>query len=53
MAMRLSLRQVAAGGRSRLREALADLALAPDEAPAFRGWEFRAPATLRVTFRPH
>jgi len=36
-----------------LLESMAELALAPGEAPAFRGWEFRAPATLRVTFRPH
>lgn len=36
-----------------LLEGVADLALAAGEVPAFRGWEFRAPSTLRVTFRPH
>lgn len=35
-----------------LLERLPDLALAPGEVPMFRGWEFRAPTTLRVTFTP-
>jgi cytochrome P450 len=34
-----------------LLEGLPDLALMPGEAPVFRGWEFRAPTSLRVTFR--
>ncbi|HVT51719.1 MAG TPA: cytochrome P450 [Dongiaceae bacterium] len=35
-----------------LLERLPDLALAPGETPSFRGWEFRAPSALRVTFTP-
>ncbi|MBA4096024.1 MAG: cytochrome P450 [Rhodospirillum sp.] len=36
-----------------LLERLPDLKLAPDRPPVFRGWEFRAPGTLHVTYRPN
>jgi cytochrome P450 len=32
---------------------LPDLAFAPGERPIFRGWEFRAPTSLQVTFTPN
>ncbi|HVY98647.1 MAG TPA: cytochrome P450 [Dongiaceae bacterium] len=35
-----------------LLERLPDLALVQDQPPVFRGWEFRAPAALHVTFGP-
>jgi cytochrome P450 len=35
-----------------LLERLPDLALVPDRMPVFRGWEFRAPTSLHVTFTP-
>ena len=35
-----------------LLERLPDLKLVSGQPPAFRGWEFRAPATLHVTFTP-
>lgn len=35
-----------------LLERLPDLALAPGKTPSFRGWEFRAPSALHVTFSP-
>lgn len=35
-----------------LLERLPDLKLAPDRPPVFRGWEFRAPSSLYVTYRP-
>jgi cytochrome P450 len=35
-----------------LLERLPDLKLMPSQPAAFRGWEFRAPATLHVTFTP-
>jgi len=35
-----------------LLERLPDLALAPGTTPNFRGWEFRAPSALHVTFTP-
>jgi cytochrome P450 len=36
-----------------LLERLPDLRLMPDRPPVFRGWEFRAPQTLHVTYRPN
>ena len=36
-----------------LLERLPDLKLLPDRPPVFRGWEFRAPSTLYVTYRPN
>jgi hypothetical protein len=33
-----------------LLERLPDLKLEPDRPPVFRGWEFRAPSTLHVTY---
>jgi cytochrome P450 len=36
-----------------LLERLPDLKLMPDRPPVFRGWEFRAPSTLYVTYRPN
>jgi cytochrome P450 len=35
-----------------LLERLLDLKLVPDRPPVFRGWEFRAPGTLHVTYQP-
>lgn len=35
-----------------LLDRLPDLALMPDRPPVFRGWEFRAPASLHVTYKP-
>lgn len=35
-----------------LLQRLPDLALAPGETPVFRGWEFRAPTSVHVTFTP-
>jgi cytochrome P450 len=35
-----------------LLERLPDLALTPGKTPSFRGWEFRAPSALDVTFSP-
>ena len=35
-----------------LLERLPDLALVPERMPVFRGWEFRAPTALHVTFAP-
>jgi len=35
-----------------LLERLSDLKLVPSQPPVFRGWEFRAPSTLHVTFSP-
>jgi hypothetical protein len=29
------------------------LQLVPEQMPAFRGWEFRAPTSLHVTFTPN
>lgn len=36
-----------------LLERLPDLALVPEKPPQFRGWEFRAPTSLHVTFTPN
>jgi cytochrome P450 len=36
-----------------LLERLPDLQLVPERMPVFRGWEFRAPTSLHVTFTPN
>jgi len=36
-----------------LLERLPDLKLVPQKLPVFRGWEFRAPTSLNVTFTPN
>jgi cytochrome P450 len=36
-----------------LLERLPDLKLVPEKMPVFRGWEFRAPTSLHVTFTPN
>jgi cytochrome P450 len=36
-----------------LLERLPDVTLVPEKLPAFRGWEFRAPTSLHVTFTPN
>jgi len=36
-----------------LLDRLPDLNLVPDKPPVFRGWEFRAPTSLYVTFTPN
>jgi cytochrome P450 len=36
-----------------LLERLPDLKLLPEKMPVFRGWEFRAPTSLHVTFTPN
>jgi cytochrome P450 len=36
-----------------LLQRLPDLTLVPDRLPQFRGWEFRAPTSLHVTFTPN